>query len=504
MLSNIVEKALAERERAERVKRFHNDPEGWAKYMLGAHLWSKQKEIAQSVVINKNTIVKAGHGVGKSFLAGVLICWWVDTRYPDCFVASTAPSVAQINAIVWREVRKFKRLIEERYEKGLVDHKLPGYITSDAQWKSDIDGTIIGFGRKPPDEKMDDAFQGIHGNVLAIGDEAVGLPESLIDALGNITSSEQDRRLLLLNPTNPISYVAKIFKEKMSTWARFTISVFDSPNYTGEKVPEEAKKTLTGKEYAAEKEVEYGGKDTARYRARVEGEFSFDGTKSLITDTEINIAVDVDITPSSETRPVLGVDVARFGPDKSVIYINHDGRVRLYDEWGKTDGVTTAEKINAAALETGASVVKIDGSGLGGPIADMVARLSQDRYSVLEMLGGAASPDNYRWHNARAYWWDEARRKLGAGEIDIDIMDDKLTDELLSVEYTLTKQKNAVLIESKDDMASRGMKSPDFADAFIYAVSDVEALVNDPLQSLETGSFVFPDMGYTAIDVIGW
>lgn len=503
MLSGIVERALGERERTERVKRFYNDPVGWAEYMLDVHLWSKQKEIAESLVINKNTVVKAGHGVGKSFLAAVLICWWVDTRYPDCFVASTAPSVAQINAIVWREVRKFKRLIEQRYEAGIIDHKLPGYITSDAQWKSDVDGAIIGLGRKPPDEKMEDAFQGIHGNVLAIGDEAVGLPEALIDALGNITSAETDRRLLVCNPTNPVSYVAKIFKENMSTWAKFTISVFDSPNYTGEKVPDSVKESLTGTTYAADKAIEYGGTDTARYKARVLGEFSFDSSLGLITDADIAVAADTEITPSTETQPVLGVDVARFGDDSSVIYINHDGRVRLHDQWSKSDGVETAKRIHEAALGTGAKAVKIDGSGLGGPIADLVASYSQGRYTVIEMIGSAASPDNYQWHNARAFWWDEARRKLNAGELDIDYLDEKLVDELLTVEYKFTK-KEALLIESKDDMRKRGMSSPDFADAFIYAVSDVEALIDDPLGSLAPGDFVYPDMGNTAIEVIGW
>src|SRR5699024_6489002 len=140
-------------------------------YMLGVNFWSKQKEIANDVMENRNVAVKAGHGVGKSFLVACLIAHWVDTRYPYAFVASTAPSTAQISAIVGREIRRMYDQIEKRFEEGLIDHKLPGKINADAknnEWK-DKSGQLIGFGRKPPEGKEDDNFQGIHdGYVLAV------------------------------------------------------------------------------------------------------------------------------------------------------------------------------------------------------------------------------------------------------------------------------------------------------------------------------------------------
>ena len=117
---------------------YKDNPVLWAKNVAGVHLWSAQAEVAMSVAQNEDIAVKAGHGVGKSFLAALLICWWVDTRYPDCFVASTAPSTAQIGAIVWREINLLRSKIELRYKQGLTDHKLPGYVTSDAVWKTDL------------------------------------------------------------------------------------------------------------------------------------------------------------------------------------------------------------------------------------------------------------------------------------------------------------------------------------------------------------------------------
>ena len=212
ILPGAVEFVIGQREQRERAQGFFNDPVGWAKYMLDVDLWSKQREVVDSVLSNKSTAVKAGHGVGKSFLSAVLVCWWVDTRYPDCGVATTAPSWDQVNTIIWDEIRKQKAIIEQRFEDGLIDHKLPGYITSEAKWRSYESGQTLAQGRRPPENKEESAFQGLHGRILAIGDEAAGLTGEIIDGLGNITTNEASRRLIIGNPTNPNSYFGKVFK----------------------------------------------------------------------------------------------------------------------------------------------------------------------------------------------------------------------------------------------------------------------------------------------------
>ena len=206
--ASAVESAIATVKAHRRQDNFKSDPVGWAEYMLGTDegtLWSKQREIARAVVDNNSTAVKAGHGVGKSRLMAVLICWWVDTRYPHCYVISTAPSMAQVQDVLWREVMQLKDIVERRFDEGLIDHKLPGRITMDVQWKDDVTKLPLGRGRKPPDNLGGNSFQGIHGDVLAIGDEACGLSGELIDALANITTNEASRRVLIANPTDPMS-----------------------------------------------------------------------------------------------------------------------------------------------------------------------------------------------------------------------------------------------------------------------------------------------------------
>ena len=496
-LEHIASRVVETREQDALRSRYRDDPVLWASQVAGIHLWSLQADVARSVAENKDTAVKAGHGVGKSLLAALLVCWWIDTRYPNCFVVSTAPSTAQISAIVWREIANIAGRVEKRYKEGLVDHKLPGYRTSGdtPQWKMD-DGTVIGFGRKPPDQRVDDAVQGIHAQdgVLAIGDEAVGLTEEMIDALGNITSTSSSRRLLICNPTNPASYVGRLFKDKPANWTFKTISVLDSPNFTGEEVPEEARQALTDQSYVDAKREEYG-EGTPRWQSRVLGEFAWDMGYSLIRPEDIKKGCETLIDPDGKIA-VLGVDVSRSkAGDMNTVYVNRGGNLRFVEAWNSANALTTAERIHQIAMMEDVSEVRIDGAGLGGPIADNVSELSNGEYGVIEILGGDASPDKKRFYNMRAYLWNSVLEGLRAGSIDLDPADDSLHEELMSVEIKKRVSGNdSLLLASKEEIRRSGLgKSPDLADAAVYALADLSAWTGNPLNQLKPGDKVVLD-----------
>ena len=84
---------------------YRDDPIRWAQDVLGVTLWSKQKEILQSIVQNKKTAVKSCHSIGKTFISAVAVCWWISTR-PNSMVRSTAPTSYQVHELLWEEIRK--------------------------------------------------------------------------------------------------------------------------------------------------------------------------------------------------------------------------------------------------------------------------------------------------------------------------------------------------------------------------------------------------------------
>jgi hypothetical protein len=131
----------------------------------------------------------------------------------------------------------------------------------------------------------------------------------------------------------------------------------------------------------------------------------------------------------------------------------------------------------------------VDATGLGAPVVDMLATMSDGKYVVISVVGSAASPDNMRWLNARACGYDSLREGMIMGRIDLDLLDKDLLDEMMAIKYKFSN-KGSIQIESKDDMRSRGMKSPDRLDAAMYAGLDMSKLLNSPYGNSKPGDQV--------------
>ncbi|MFD0469917.1 hypothetical protein ACFQ0B_17485 [Nonomuraea thailandensis] len=250
-------KSAVDRKRlAERARKYARDPVGWVRRRLKQIVWSKQREVLESVRDNRRTAVQSGHGVGKSHTASLAASWWLDTHPPgQAFVVTTAPTYAQVRAILWRYIRRIHKAAG-----------LPGRVNQTEWW---LDDEIVAFGRKPSDHD-ESAFQGIHARyVLVILDEACGVPAQLWVAADALTTNEDCRMLAIGNPDNPASEFRKVCRPG-SGWHVIKISAYDSPNLTGEPIPREVAKALVGKEWVEEKRREWG-EDNPLYKAKVEG-----------------------------------------------------------------------------------------------------------------------------------------------------------------------------------------------------------------------------------------
>ena len=520
-LLSVARATEAELARRRRIEQYRTDPVLWARDYLGVQLWKKQRDIMWSVLTNRNTAVAAGHGVGKSYVAGIIVGWWVDTHpVEEVFVASTAPSMDQVN-ILWDNVRRVHSLAKKRYEEGLIDHPLPGNITGDNKWKL-ADGTIIGQGRKPPDAKSDVAFQGRHATyLLAIGDEAVGISAGFLEALGNIATGEFNRQLLLANPTDPGSAMAKIWEKEMPTWHRMHISVFDSPRVTKESDFDiSLAPALSGMEYVEQALETFGSEDDPRYIARVLGQWAFDAGNTVYTAEDLASAKNTVVIPSNERPLELGVDIARMGSDASVVYTARRGEVWITDEngepweptgrtgvqirqlakWTKAplvgrnnpDNLGSAERVDALAVEHRARILKIDAAGIGSAVVDGLRDMGSSQYVVVEVFGGARATDPRSYVNLRAEQYFGMKAAMAKANLDLDPGDEELFAELQNIQYE-PNDKGVTKIESKEAIRKDGRKSPDHADACWYAFLDVEEMVNNPLNAMSVGSEVLID-----------
>jgi hypothetical protein len=430
-----------------------HDPVGWAKDRLGVHLWSMQKEIAEALVTHRRVAVKSCHDSGKSFLAGVIAAWWTDTSdVGDSFVLSTAPSYKQVHAILWEEIRK-------QHKRG----RLRGEVLQSDVWK--INGTEVGFGRKPAD-KDEHGFQGIHRRrVLALLDEACGVPEQLFTAAEAVTTNEDCRILAIGNPDDPNTEFGKICKPG-SGWKVFTISADLTPNLSGERIPEAIRPLLLSPEWVEDKKKRWG-ETSPRYVSKVTGEFPDVGEDTLIRPSWITSAQEYEGDWSPD--PILAVDVARHGSDRTVLGLRTGQKFRVVGDYGGIDTMETTGHVIQAIREHNVAQVRVDVVGVGAGVVD---RLIERGVPVVEMQSGAAPLDPEQFKNARGEWWWGVRERFEQGHIDIDPDDDELASQLGAMKWKPTS-RGQVEVERKDDMKKRGLPSPDRGDCLMMAFAHV-------------------------------
>jgi hypothetical protein len=353
-----------------------------------------------------------------------------------------------------------------RDRQGALEGQPPG--TDHARCQVVYGQELVAYGRKPADYDQA-AFQGIHAKyVLVLLDEAVGIPKSLFDAVDALATNVNARVAAVANPDDPSSHFAQVCKPG-SGWVVKRISTFDTPAYTGEKVPEELMALLVSPEWVEERKVRWGV-NSPIYQSKVLGEFPDLSDDTLILPKWIEAAQ--KRTLERTRRPIIAADIARFGEDETVIMRREGGWIRVYRAHHKADTMVTAGHIAKAVRDIDDEAGKndwvraiIDVPGVGGGVVDRLAELN---LPLVPYNGGEAPIDKERFVNARAedYW--TLRERFEQGEVDIDPDDDKLAAQLGSIKWGIDS-RGRIKIESKDDMRKRGMPSPDRADAMAIA-----------------------------------
>lgn len=475
---------LAAIEAEQKRRRFLHDPAYWAQVRLGVHLWSGQRKIFDSVRLNRRTAVQSCHEIGKSFSAGLLVAWWIDAHAPgEAFVVTSAPTNPQIKAILWREIGRV-------HAKG----QLAGRVNQTEWFITMPDGNeeLVAFGRKPNDYEPT-AFQGIHAkHVLYVFDEACGIPASLYDAADSLIANDYSKALIIGNPDDPNTEFAEHCKPG-SGWNVIAIGAFDSPNFTGEPIPEDLKHLLIGHTYVEEKRKKWApnwvwtedgkrcvpppgakAEDTnPLWQSKVLGKFpaNADGG-GLIPLAWIRDAQYRTLEPVGPHR--LGVDVGGGG-DSSTIAEARGPVVRIKSEDHNPDTMQTCGNVIAMLHKTGAHTARVDMVGIGRGVVD---RGKEQDYPFVGINVGS-SPYMFKdededqekelFANLRAQAWWYVRTLFETGQIDIDIEDDDLAAELASIQFKRTST-GKIQIESKADAMKRGVRSPNRADALMLAV----------------------------------
>ena len=418
-----------------------------------------------------------------SRLSATLVNWWVDTHpVDDTTVVTTATNWKQVRNVLWKEIPRVKAVAG-----------ISGKVNADATWKMGDRQDPIAFGMKP-DDKDESGFQGVHDQyVLVIMDEAGGISKEIFTAADAITTNKFARILAIANPNDPSCYMAEVYKREMRlkpeerSWNIIQFGAYDTPNFTGEVVPVEVATRLVQVDWVEARKKEWG-EDDPRFVARVLGEFPDVSDDGLFNMGRVMQSMEAyDTSEPDEGMPInLGVDVARYGSDSSVIVSNQGGYIKIHGRYQGLNGPELARKVGELAVEMGAVEIRIDAIGVGASVLDSIYNFVPPTVSVVGIHGNAKSGDSTKWYNYRAAMYDQFAKAVADGRVFLPD-DDELHNEIASIKYEY--RGSALLIESKENMRKRGIKSPDVLDAVIYAYQNIDAIMaGDP-----EGQYFSPD-----------
>jgi hypothetical protein len=460
-------------------RRYRVDPVAWAK-SKNIELWSKQKEIMQSVVDNANTSVGSCHGIGKSFTAALTSCWWLDTHpVGDSFVLTTAPTDKQVKAILWREINKFHAMY------GLAGR------TNLSEWY--IGKELVAFGRKPSDYDPT-AFQGIHARyLLVVIDEACGIPKDLWVAASTLATSANSRILAIGNPDDEFSE----FKAKSISkfWHHIKIGYHDTPNFTGEPISPRLKEMLISEEWVMERRDDWG-EGSALFTSKCLGEFPH-GTSpfTVIPITMIEMcrvgtgnadqqAIAAENAPLSPPQSIVrveaGLDVAAGG-DRTVLWLRRGNVAMAEFSFRESDPIKSAGAICLKLKEWGVTVVKMDPIGVGWGLMGTLRDKSSHHNPRGECAHDAQiigvnfaekperDSDQKKYLNKRAQCWWYGRELSRTQSWDLSRISASTMQELSTPQYEVLDSNGKIKIQKKEEVIDVLGRSPDSADALLLA-----------------------------------
>ena len=373
---------------------YRNDPVLFVKNVLGATPQPWQEDFLRAVARGERRIsVRAGHGVGKSTVCSWALIWHMVTRFPQKSVV-TAPTSAQLFDALYSEtkawINKLPPALKELFE-----------VFSDRIVLKDSPESSFISARTSSAERPE-ALAGIHSeHVLLVIDEASAVHEAVFEAAAGSMSGHAATTIMISNPTRNSGLFYKTHHVLASDWFRMHVSCLNSP--------------LVSSDFVRQIKATYG-EDSNAYRIRVLGEFALADDDTLIPADLVDSAIDRDIVTPEDEEIVYGVDVARYGTDRTALCKRRGNVVLEIKSWGGLDLMqTVGTVVNEAKLDNPTEIC-VDTIGLGSGVAD---RLREMGYNVVDVNVAESSAMNPNANKLRDDLWMSVKDWLGTRAVKL-------------------------------------------------------------------------------------
>jgi len=443
----------------QKLKEWRSSPLVFVKDCIQVTPSKQQTELLLSFAKEKRISIRSGHGTGKDAGAAWCILWFLTTR-PYAKVVCTAPTARQLSDILWSEISKWlrKSILADEFviQKDKIFHK-----ESKEEWWARAVSTSV----KASSEDQAETLAGFHGDhLLIIVDEASGVPDPVFVPLEGALTQEDNRVLLIGNMTRNQGYFydTHYHSEIRKNWFKLHWDSRESENVTKEMI-----------EYFA---IKYGI-DSNIFRIRVAGDPPLESEDTLISLSWALQCIGNEVFIPEDEPLYLGVDVARFGSDKSIILPRKGLRIFPWEEHSGMDTMFIADRALLAFHDLDASGMAVDEIGVGAGVIDNIHRASQMQRCAFGINVATPAMEPKRFHRLRDELWWMVRERCARAEYsfpDIEVpgpggykinLGNELANELSTPKYKLREEDGTILVESKREMKARGHESPNIADA---------------------------------------
>jgi hypothetical protein len=435
----------------------------------GPRKWQREilREIRDHLKANRGVLdmdalraaVSSGRGIGKSALVSWLILWMLSTRIGSSVIVS-ANSENQLRTVTWGELTKWSTMaINSHWWEVSATKLVPAAWLTELVERDLKKGTRYWAAEgKLWSEENPDSYAGVHNHdgMMVIFDEASGIPDGIWSvAAGFFTEKILDRYWFAFsNPRRNTGYFYEAVEgSKRDFWKSKIIDA----------------RTVEGTDQSVYNQIiaEYG-EDSIQARVEVYGEFPAAGEDQFISPVAVEDAFKREKYKDQTAPVVVGVDPARGGMDSTVIVVRQGRDIVAIKRFKGDDTMTTVGNVIDAIEEYKPALTVIDEGGLGYGILD---RLTEQRYKVRGVNFGWKAKNPVMWQNKRSEMWGAMRDWLKTAAIP---RDRQLKADLVGPMRKFNSS-GAIILESKKEMRSRGLASPDAADAlavtFAYPVA---------------------------------
>jgi hypothetical protein len=423
-------------------------PRKWQRDVLRDIATHVRKQKGQVTFDTVRMAVSSGRGIGKSALVSWLILWMLTTRIGGSVVVS-ANSENQLRSVTWAELTKWTAMtINSHWWEVSATKLVPAAWLTESVERDLKKGTRYwACEGKLWSAENPDSYAGVHNQdgMMLIFDESSGIPNPIWEVgAGFFTENTPDRYWFAFsNPRRNEGYFFETFHAKRDFWNTRSVDA---------RTVEDTDKAVY------EQIIEEYGQDSAQAKVEVYGEFPSAGEDQFISPMLVDDAAKRPRWKDTTAPIIVGVDPARGGADATVIVVRQGRDIVAIKRYQGEDTMTIVGRVIDAIEEYSPALTVIDEGGLGYGILD---RLTEQRYKVRGVNFGNKAKQSVAFGNKRAEMWNDMRNWLKSASIP---QDRQLRSDLTGP----TKKPNSsgtIFLEGKKEMRSRGLASPDAADA---------------------------------------